>query len=266
VPIDGATIWFKACNRSQAFEARLTAELSRRWPGRVTEVLACDEGRAWLLMADAGAPMARLGNDPETWLAALPRHAELQRGEVGHVADHLAHGVPDLRVANLPALYGKLLELDLPLEEAEIARLRAFEPAFARLCSALREEHPVASIQHDDLHQWNLYVRGPEIRVVDWGDSSIGDPFWSLYVTFRFLEQVNGLGPDDPWFARLRDAYLEPWGSGLVDTFDRALRVGAFAHAIASMPTRAALPASDVPAFDEDFAAILRRALARTTS
>ena len=35
----------------------------------------------------------------------------------------------------------------------------------------------------------------------------------------RFLEQVNGLPPSDPWFTRLRDAYLEPWGSGLTDTF-----------------------------------------------
>ena len=132
-------------------------------------------------------------------------------------------------------------------------RLRAFQPAFADLCAALAEEHPVASIQHDDLHHWNLYVRGAEVRVLDWGDSSIGDPFWSPYVTFRFLEQINGLRPGDRWFARLRDAYLEPWGRGLTDTFDRALRVGAFAHVIASMPIRAALPPAARLAFDEDF-------------
>lgn len=266
VPIDGGVAWFKACSAVQAFEVRLTAELSRRWPDRVTEVLAHDPDRAWLLLADAGTPIAKLANAPEIWLQALPAYAELQRGEVRHVADHLAHGVPDLRVANLPAHYRALLDMDLPLEADEIARLRAFEPELGRLCRALAEEHPVASIQHDDLHLWNLFVRDSEVRVLDWGDSSIGDPFWSPYVTFRFLERVNGLQPGDPWIARLRDAYLEPWGSGLSGIFERALRVGAFAHVIASMPTRAALQDEERLAFDEDFAAILRRALARTVA
>jgi len=42
-------------------------------------------------------------------------------------------------------------------------------------------------------------------------------------VTFRFLEDFNHLAPDHPWFRRLRDAYLEPWGSGLEETFEIAL-------------------------------------------
>ncbi len=246
----------------QAFEPRLTADLSRRWPGSVTEVLAHDPRRAWLLLADAGTAIAKLANSPEIWLQALPRYAELQRGEVDHVPEHLAHGVPDLRVRQLPAAYAQLLGLDLPLEAGEMARLRAFEPEFGHLCAALADEHPVASIQHDDLHLWNLFVNGPDIRVIDWGDSSIGDPFWSLFVTFRFLEQVNGLQPGDPWFARLRDAYLEPWGPGFTDTFDHALRVGAFAHAIASMRGRVALRGREQLLFDQDFGLILRRALA----
>jgi hypothetical protein len=246
----------------QAFEPRLTAELSSRWPSYVTDVLAHDLERAWLLLGDAGTAVAQLANSPEIWLQALPRYAELQRGEVRHVPDHLAHGVPDLRVAQLPAAYARLIDLDLPLGTSEVARLRAFEPEFTRLCDALADEHPVASIQHDDLHLWNLFVSGPFTRVIDWGDSSIGDPFWSLFVTFRFLEQINGLERGDPWFARLREAYLEPWGGGLTDTFDRALRVGAFAHAIASMRGRVALRGREQLLFDEDFALILRRALA----
>jgi hypothetical protein len=263
VPIEGGgTAWFKACSAVQSFEPRLTAALSRRWPSYVTEVLAHDPERAWLLLADAGTSVVKLANSPEIWLRALPRYAELQRGEVGRVPEHLAHGVPDLRVAHLPSAYARLVDLDLPLEEHDVARLRAFEPEFGTLCAALADEHPVASIQHDDLHLWNLFVDGPDTRVIDWGDSSIGDPFWSLFVTFRFLEQVNGLQPGDPWFARLRDAYLEPWGRGLTDKFDRALRVGAFAHAIASMRGRVALRGREQLLFDEDFALILRRALA----
>src|SRR5258708_2026394 len=71
------------------------------------------------------------------------------------------------------------------------------------------------SVQHDDLHMRNLYSAGGKLRVVDWGDSSIAHPFFSLLVMFRFLEEFNHLAPNDTWFRRLRDAYLEPWGSGL---------------------------------------------------
>jgi hypothetical protein len=57
----------------------------------------------------------------------------------------------------------------------------------------------------------NVYSDGGRLRVLDWGDASISHPFASLLVTFRFLEEVTRLQPEDPWFARLHDAYLEPW-------------------------------------------------------
>src|ERR671938_1182497 len=116
VPLADSTVWFKACAPVQAFEPRLTGELFARWPDRVAEVLGRDDERAWLLLADAGTPMRALGNPPEVWLNALPRYAELQRGEAPHADDHLAHGVPELRVATWPARYEELLRRDLPLE------------------------------------------------------------------------------------------------------------------------------------------------------
>ena len=51
------------------------------------------------------------------------------------------------------------------------------------------------------------------LRVLDWGDASIGHPFFSLFETFRFLVELNRIPPGDRWFARLTDAYLEPWGT-----------------------------------------------------
>ncbi len=83
-------------------------------------------------------------------------------------------------------------------------------------------------------------------------------------VTFRFLEEFNHLARDDPWFHRLRDAYLEPWGSGLEQTLEIAIRVGWFAHAIAWIRQRDALPLEAWPDFDRAFAIILRRAVAQT--
>jgi hypothetical protein len=72
------------------------------------------------------------------------------------------------------------------------------------------------------------------------------------------------LPPTDPWFGRLRDAYLEPWGRGLVGAFAVAIRVGTFAHAFAWARQRDALPEAARAAFDKVFAIVLRRAVART--
>jgi hypothetical protein len=264
VPLAGGVAWFKACAPVQAFEPHLTAELFARWPDRVAEILAYDEERAWLLLADAGRPVGDLGNPPEAWLGALPRYAELQHGEAAHAREHLAHGVPDLRLATLPARYQELLRLELPLAREELGRLWDFAPRLGELCEELAAYGVPATIQHDDLHHANLYARGGRFRVLDWGDASIAHPFASLVVTFRFLEERTRLAPGDPWFRRLRDAYLEPWGRDLGAAFALAVRVGSFARAIAYLRQRAALPPAERPVFDTDFTVVLRRAVAQT--
>jgi hypothetical protein len=229
----------------------------------VTEVIAHDTERRWLLMADAGTRLADLGNPPERWLALMPAYAELQIGETVHADAHLAAGVPDLRTERLPDRYEDLLRASLPLEPDERRAFEAFVPRFAAMCADLGAAGIAASAQHDDLHMHNVYEKDGVLRVLDWGDASIAHPFCSLFETFRFLDTINGLPPDDPWFARLRDAYLEPWGTGHRESFNLAIRVGGIARAIAWLDQRGALPAADRPAFDERFGPLLRSTLAR---
>jgi len=263
VPLADGAAWFKACSSVQAFEPRLTAALHGRWPGLMPEVLGFDAQRGWLLLADAGTRIGDLGNLPEFWIELLPRYVELQRGEVAYVDDHLAHGVPDLRVATLAERYDELLAEDLPVSSAERRALTDFAPAFARLSGELSSEGPADSIQHDDLHMHNVYRQGDRLRVLDWGDSSISHPFASLVTTFRFLEERNGLAADDPSMVRVRDAYLEGWGTGLTGLFDLAMRVGGFAHAIAELRQRRVLSGRPREEFDVDLQVRLRRALRR---
>jgi hypothetical protein len=264
VPLDGGVCWFKACGAVQAFEPRLTAALFSRWPDRVAKVIAHDDARAWILLAHAGTPIAVYGSPPEAWLVVLPAYAELQRGETVHADDHLAHGVPDLRLAELPARYESFVQSDLPLDDDELERLRGFVPRFAELCAELATHGVAETIQHDDLHYANVYDDGGTLRVLDWGDSSVAHPFFTLVETFRFLEHVNGLRPGDPFFARLRAAYLEPWGDGHEETFELALRIGELAHSLAWLRQRDHLPEHERREFDKWFPVVLRRAVAQT--
>ena len=264
---DGAVVWFKACSAVQAFEPRLTGKLYERWPDRVAEVLARDDERRWLLLADAGTVARLLANPPELWQAALPRYAELQRTEAMHATDHLHAGVPDLRAVTWQAKYEELVRRELPLEPHEVQSLVTLRPRFAELCEELYAAHQLPdTVQHDDLHMNNLFLKDDQLRVLDWGDSSISHPFVSLVVTFRFLEEFNHLPAHDAWFTRLRDAYLEPWGGGLVEVFDLAMRVGALVHCLAWVRQRDALPVTARAKFDIGFKIILRRAIARLQS
>jgi hypothetical protein len=263
VPLADGAAFFKACQPVHAFEPRLTASLASRWPDRIPELLGWDEERAWLLLGDAGRPLTALGDQLDAWFTVLPRYAELQRGEAPHVTEHLAGGVPDRRPARLPELFPQLLREELPLTEDEEARLRAFAPRFAELCAGLDSAAIPDSIQHDDLHAANVWARDGQLRLLDWGDACVSHPFCTLADTFRLLEQNLALGSADPAFERLRDAYLEPWGSSAPrQIIPDALVVGTFARAIGSLPHRVVIPADRRDAYDEWLAALLRRGLA----
>jgi hypothetical protein len=234
--------FFKACGPVQAFEPRLTARVFARSPHLTVDVVAHDEERRWLLTRDAGVPLAVYGNPPEPWLGVLPRYAELQCVEAPHAQDHIDHGAPDLRLDVLPERFEWMLGHALPLDESELAALRRRGAGLAASCDELAAAGIPASVQHDDLHMGNIAEREGVWRIMDWGDASIAHPFFSLLATFVHLEEIGRLAPADPWFPRLRDAYLEPWGAGLVDAFALAHRIAHVAWTIAWTRQREQLP------------------------
>lgn len=266
VPLAGGAAFFKACRPIQAFEPRLSAALASRWPARVATVIAHDEARSWLLTADAGVAIGDNGNPPERWAELLPRYAELQRGEIAHAQEHLAGGVPDFRSSPLAERFETLAQSDLPLKPEELLSLRGLAPALAVLTRELDAGPIPASIEHADLHLRSVFIgmrdQAGVLRVLDWGDAVVGHPFFSPFITFHFLREVNRLAPDDPWLDRLRDAYLEPWGSGLVPLFESAQRVAAVARALGWLRHRQAMGVGAFPAFDEQLPGVLRTAIA----
>jgi hypothetical protein len=263
VPTPDGIVWFKACGDVQRFEPDLTAALGTRWPNVVAPLIAY-EPRHWILLEDAGTPFGVYGNQPEAWHAVLPKYAELQRGETVHANEHLASGVPDMRFEILPARFDDFTRRpELPLDPPERERLRALAPRFLVLCDELAESGLPYSIQHDDLHFGNVFDDGTTLRVLDWGDSSVAHPFFSLVVTFQFLEEVSKLPPDDPWFGRLSAAYLEPWGPGYERVLEIALRVGSMAYAIAWARQWEHLPDGERAEFTAYWGANIRRAMAQ---
>ncbi|TDC77578.1 aminoglycoside phosphotransferase family protein [Micromonospora sp. KC606] len=229
VPTDGGDAWFKANNPGTRHEAALLAALARLTPGQVLEPVAVDTRRGWALLPDGGPSLRDTlggGQDLTHWERLLPRYAALQATVAPHAGELLAAGVPDHRPERLPGLFAALLDdtealllgTAAGLDSGSYERLRAYRTEFAGLCRRLVEVGVPVSIQHDDLHDGNVFVADDGYRFFDWGDASVAHPFGTLLVTLRSVAHAHGLDPGDPALLRLRDAYLEAWTA----RYDRA--------------------------------------------
>ncbi|MFC4070493.1 phosphotransferase [Actinoplanes subglobosus] len=216
-PTADGTRWFKANITACRYEAGLAAELARIVPGTTLAPLAVDVGQGWLLTADAGPTLRdtlTVDDRITTWTAMLQAYAVLQRATVAHVDRLHALGVPDQRVSALPGLLAGLLA-DPDLRAAVNPAVPALADEFAGWCAELAADGVPAALQHDDLHDNNVFA---DLRFFDWGDASTGHPFGTLLVTLNVMHDALDPAERPAVIARLRDAYLEPW----TDLADRA--------------------------------------------
>jgi phosphotransferase family enzyme len=236
VPTAAGDLYFKAVSRVHAFEPALTALLAELQPGRVPDLVAADVARGWLLMRDGGARLRELVESPADlhhWEALLPEYARLQIETAPHAETMLAMGVPDERLAVLPRHLEELLATHPPGLTAGDQRLIADAlPRIETMCAELASLGIAETIQHDDLHDGQVFVSDGRYLVFDWGDSCVSHPFHTLTVTLRAIAWKLDLAPGGPELMRLRDAYLEPFGP-YQDAVDIAYRTGTIARALA---------------------------------
>jgi Phosphotransferase enzyme family len=236
VPTAEGDLFFKAVAPIHQFEAALTARLAELQPGRVTEVVDVDPERGWFLMRDAGTRLRELvatRADLHHWQRVLPEYARLQIEVAPHAGELLAFGVPDERLAVLPDLLQELLaRRPHGLTDDEHRQALAALPRFEEMCKELADDGLPETIQHDDLHDGQVFVRDGRYLVFDWGDSCVSHPLLSLTVNLRSVAWRLDLEPGGPELRRLRDIYLEPFGRG-PEIADIAYRVGTVARGIA---------------------------------
>jgi hypothetical protein len=260
VPTADGDLYLKQCAPVQAFEVPLTAALAARWPDRVPEVVAADERRSWLLLRDGGVRLRELGPGPLA--PALRLYAEIQVGEVAHVDELLRLGVPDVRLPLLAGSYEPFFEHERPVDPDELVRLRALAPRFRELCTELAAFGLPDSLQHDDLHDGNVFARGERIAIFDWGDSSVAHPLFSWLKPLG-LATERLLDPEP-----LLAAYLAPWTAHapeqrLREALQLALPVGSFAYVLQYQRHLDAMPPELRPLYDTYMPGELRLLLER---
>lgn len=94
-----------------------------------------------------------------------------------------------------------------------------------------------ASLDHNDLHPWNMLSGADGFVFYDWGDSVVAHPFVSMYLPLAFAQRQLGAALDDPRLLHLRDAYLNVFSDvapyeALVAVLELACHVGKVARAM----------------------------------
>jgi hypothetical protein len=229
VPTEEGPVWFKANDASLRHEADIVELLSCRHPEAVPPLLARDPERGWMLMSDAGENLRAVvprERSLSRWLEVLELYARVQVGTADDVHHLLSVGVPDMRLATLPDQYDDLVA-GLGVEQ----RFRDASGLVRDLADELAESGVPETLQHDDLHDGQVFVKDGRHLLLDWGDACVSHPFFTLSVTLQGViawglddvERSEDLGP-------YRDAYLAPYaerfGGDLVRATDVAMRLG----------------------------------------
>jgi hypothetical protein len=203
VPTGDGPVWFKANDESMRHEAAVTALVAPLSAGRVPVPLAGDPRTGWLLMADAGPRLRDVVPEERSlqrWHDVLEACARIQLACEDEVDALLAAGLPDRRLTTLPEAYDALLtqldDVDPRLPDAG---------AIADLCEQLAAFGIRETVQHDDLHDGQVFLGDGVHQVLDWGDACVSHPFFTLAVT---LEGVVAWGVDDEEGSEDLEPYL----------------------------------------------------------
>jgi hypothetical protein len=211
--------WFAKQNcPAQLFEQPLLALLARLVPDRVVPVAGESDG--FLLTPDQGRVFRETaGDDVESWVRLARDAALLQRELLPHHQALLAVGTTELRPEEAPDYLAARIEqyaglgADDPrrLEPELAGQLRAHLPVVRRWAEELAALRLPAALNHNDLHDNNVFDVEGRLRFFDFGDSLVTEPLGILLVPLNFLAGRLAADADDHRLWRVADAALEVW-------------------------------------------------------
>ncbi len=192
VPTVEGPVWFKANTPELRHEVTVVERVSAHVPDRVPPLLSSDVERGWLLMADAGDRLREIVAEERSqsrWHDVLAGAADVALALEPDADELLAAGVPDMRLHTLTDAYAELVQrFDVePRFRDAVGRVRD-------LVDELTSYGVTETLQHDDLHDGQVFVKDGRNLILDWGDAVISHPFFTMSVA---LEGGVAWGLDD---------------------------------------------------------------------
>ncbi|WP_394842414.1 hypothetical protein LZC95_35765 [Pendulispora brunnea] len=243
VPTSRGIVWLKAAGPGTAFEVALYELLHRVVPERVLTPIAVDASRGWIALPDGGPLLGDVAREnlPEALVAVVPEYGQLQRDLAPHVDALLAVGVTDMRPAIMPTRFDEACSVVRALvdrsgsaaERHTVSRISECRDTFVSWCEQLASAPASPTLDHNDLHPWNIlapHLESDRARFYDWGDSVVAHPFGGMRITLTSLGDHLRTNASDPRITRVRDAYLEAFSdlaprADLATAFELSCRI-----------------------------------------
>jgi hypothetical protein len=177
------------------------------------------------LMLDAGIPLREYlknASDKKMLHRAIPHYTQIQRMAEKNIAVFLQLGVPDWRLDKLPFLYEQFIRNEKFLQAEgitsdELHTLKKLQITFTTLCKHLSDYAITETIDHCDFHDNNILIHAHtrDITIIDWGETVITHPFFSLVSYLHQAMHRYALNETDTLFIEIQNACLENWHSVL---------------------------------------------------
>jgi len=212
-------VWFAKQNcPGQQVEIPLMATLAEVVPDRVVPVTAARDG--FLLTPDQGDVFHETaGDDVASWVRLAREAAELQRALLPHHDRLLAAGLTELRpeqaadyLSARVEQYAELAPGDSRRLDPEVAdRLRAHLPVVRRWAEQVAALGLPLALNHNDLHENNVFDVDGRLRFFYFGDSLVTEPLGVLLIPLNILAERLGADAEDARLWQVADAALEVW-------------------------------------------------------
>lgn len=202
-------------------EPKIIRILSSQFHANVPDIIEINEDLHCFLMRDAGISLRqtlKANFKPELLCQAIKQYATIQRNVEDCIAIFLKLGVPDWRLNQLPFLYDCMLKQFTFLKtegltDKELQTLHTLSPKFAAQCKLLASFRIPETIGYHDFHDKNVLLdpNTKRITFVDWGETAIIHPFFSLHTCLEQSITHHGVKEGDSTYQKLQDACLENW-------------------------------------------------------
>lgn len=204
-------IYIKQIPPLLALEPKVIQILHDKLQANVPVIIDVNKKLNVFLMRDAGKAFYHF-NEGENRISlicnAISSYKHIQNKSIPLVNNLIKLGVPDWRVKNLPKLYKKLIDQeDVLLEDGfpvnEINKLYLNLDRCVLLCKELSEFQIPETLDHCDIHGGNILIdeKSHVITIIDWGETVITHPFFSLSFFLRGLVKYYSFQESELWDA-----------------------------------------------------------------
>ncbi|CEG57791.1 aminoglycoside phosphotransferase family protein [Legionella fallonii] len=156
--------------------------------------------------------------DMDLLARGISHYVSIQRTLENDTPKLIAFGLHDWRLDKFPLLYRELIqETDLliadGLSQKEITTLNQAYDLCVEQCERLSQYKIPETINHCDFHDNNILLdsKTGELSIIDWGETVIGHPFFSLNTCLWNLTYFHNVKPDDFRYQTLQRFCVSSW-------------------------------------------------------